>query len=130
MWHPTVIMRSDVLRRRAEGYRVPPPPLETLRGALKASRDPRSYDARYAARLRLRTLVPGSVDEVRAIVEDETEDIDIRWAAMEWFAASEPREARKVLDRIAKRDEVPSLRERAEFLIGEIRKTLAEEKSQ
>lgn len=120
--------RRDILRRRAEGYRVPAPPIETLRGALKASRDSRSYDARYAARLRLRTLVPGSLAEVRTIVEDEVEDTDIRWAAMEWFAASQPREARKVLDRIADRDEVPELRERARFLLDEIRQTLAEEK--
>lgn len=122
------LSRRDILRRRAEGYRVPAPPLETLRGALKASRDPRNYDARYAARTRLQTLVPGSLPEVRAIVEDESEDIDIRWAAMEWFAASEPRQARKVLDRIADRDEVPTIRERARVLLEDIRQALAAEK--
>lgn len=120
--------RGEILRRRAVGYTVPAAPLETLRGALKASRDPRSYDARYAANLRLRTLVPGSVDEVRAIAEDETEDTDVRWAAMEWFAATQPREARKVLGRIADRDEVVALRDRARFLLEDVRKSLAQEK--
>ncbi len=120
--------RADVLRRRTIGYIIPPPTTDSVRGLLKASRTFNNYDIRYAARQRLQTIAPSSLDELRTIATDPMEDLDVRWAAMDWYAATNPREARGTIRDIARRDENPSLRQRAELLRDEIEIVLKEGK--
>ncbi|MEQ8818901.1 MAG: hypothetical protein RLY93_01555 [Sumerlaeia bacterium] len=112
--------RTAILRRRAEGVGDLRPPLTTLRGALKASRRFQDYDLRYAARQRLAGLGPGDVADLRAIVQDPYEDNDVRQSAMQYYAALDPKEAKKDLKRIAKRDENPAVAARAEALLTDI----------
>jgi HEAT repeat protein len=112
--------RADVLRRRSIGYIIPPPPMDSLRGLLKGSRTKDSYDTRYAARQRLQMIAQGARPELEQIATDPMEDIDIRRAAMDWLAAANPKEARSTIRSIARRDENPDIRERAEVLLDEI----------
>lgn len=117
--------RAEVLRRRLGGIKIPDPPSGTLRGALKDTRTFEEYDTRYAARQFLRKNAPGAAEELRAIAEDAYEDVDIRMAAMEWYAAAEPKEARKLMTELAEEDENAPIRQRAKFLLPEIEKALA-----
>ena len=48
------------------------------------------------------------------------EDIDIRVAAMEWYAAASPKEAKRVMKKISKHDENQEVRERADALLEDI----------
>lgn len=116
--------RSDILRRRAIGLVIPDPPIGELRGALRASRDGRDYERRYTGRQRLRSLGPGIAPQLREIAEDEMEDVDIRRAAMAWYAASDPREARSVIRGIRRRTSDPMIREVAERLEDDIEEQL------
>jgi HEAT repeat protein len=118
------IARRDVLRRRATGAQIPEVPVNTLRGALRATRQFDDYERRYAARQRLRTIAPASTDELRALCLDPLEDNDIRVAAMDWYAASSPEEARRTIRRL-RDDENPPVRQRAHLLLEEINRALA-----
>lgn len=118
------IARRDVLRRRATGAQMPEVPVNTLRGALRATRQFDDYERRYAARQRLRTIAPASTDELRALCLDPLEDNDIRTAAMDWYAASSPEEARRTIRRL-RDDENAPVRQRAHLLLEEIDRALA-----
>ncbi len=112
--------RADVLRRRSIGYVIPPPPMDSLRGMLKGSRSFDNYDTRYAARQQLQRIAQSASAELEEIATNPMEDIDIRWAAMDWLSASDPRGARSVIRNIARRDDNPTLRDRAAVLQDEI----------
>jgi len=114
------VYRPDILRRRMQPPVVEQLPVSTLRGALRATKSFSDYDKRYAGRNFLRTNAKAMVNELEMISKDVTEDIDIRAAAMEWYAASEPDDAKKDLKKIrdAAKDEI--IKTKAESLIEEI----------
>ena len=116
--------RSEILRRRERGIEVPPLPVEDLRGALRATRDMDNYDRRYAGRERLRQLGPGAAPQLRQIAVDPLEDLDIRRAAMTYYAGADSAQARKDMKSLAKKDENPIIREHAESLIADIDQAL------
>ena len=120
--------RSLVLRRRLVGPLEPELPLEDLRGALRATRDVDNFDRRYAGRERMRSLGKSAAPQLRAIVEDEMEDIDIRRAAMTFYAAAEPSEARRVLRRVERDSVDPLIREVAASLERSIEQELKNER--
>lgn len=124
------IYRGEVMRRLFS----PLPPDDTLdpgslRGMLRATRDVRNYDRRYAARQSLQSIAPNRFDDLRAIVEDPMEDLDIRRAAMNWLAATDPKRARKILRR-QENDENPIIAEIALRMEEDIERALEYEKRQ
>lgn len=114
--------RAEILRRRSTGIVIPDPPVTSLRGALRGTRQFTDFDRRFAARQRLQEIAPASVPELRTIAIDPLEDLDIRLAAMDWYAATAGRDAVRDLDRLADNDEVTEIRQRAAVLVEEIGK--------
>lgn len=94
------IGRLDVMRRMQNPPRSEAP-LDTasLRGLLRASVDIGDYDKRYAARETLTASAPQRFDELKLIVQDTREDLDIRRAAMQWLSISNPKKAKSIIDR-------------------------------
>ncbi|MDK2972381.1 MAG: hypothetical protein PWP23_2136 [Candidatus Sumerlaeota bacterium] len=119
--------RVEILRRRVRGAATEDLPISSLRGALRATRSFGDYDLRYTARQRLRTLAPGAKDELRALSLDAFEDLDIRVAAMDWYAATDPKEAKSVMKDL-RDDENEAVRRRAEMLVEDIDKALTKRK--
>ncbi len=116
--------RASILRRRVDGKPDYELPKTTLRGALRATKEFADYDGRYFARHYLRNLGAAATPEYEQISLDPLEDNDIRRAAMEWYAAADPKEAKKVMKKL-KKDENESIRLQAEKLIEEIEKVLS-----
>ena len=116
-WEP---LRRAILRRRAEGIPQVDLPVGTLRGALKATKQFEDFDRRWAGRKYLQELGSSAAPELRQIVEDPLEDLDVRRAAMEWYSAADPKAAQKILKDLAKKDENKVIRSQAERLLGEI----------
>jgi len=123
------VNRMDVKRRLASGVPLLPVDPESLRGLLRASADAASYDNRWTAREQLRATSKGSFDELKAIVEDTREDLDIRRAAMSWLAAADPKEAISILRRQEK-DRNPQISAFALSLKADIKDAIAYEKNQ
>lgn len=117
--------RADVLRRRAGGIAPEELPSTSLRGALRGSRMFGNFDVRWSARQYLQKLGPGSAPDLKVIAEDPMEDLDIRRAAMEWFAAADPRDARRTMKALAD-DENEEIRVAALRLRRDIDETIAE----
>ncbi|MCB2155029.1 hypothetical protein KQI84_09085 [bacterium] len=122
-----VPVRAEILRRRDRGLERTDLPLETLRGALRATRDSQNYDRRYAGRERLRNLGPGMAPQLREISMDPLEDLDIRRAAMTYYAGADPERARKDMKYLAKKDENSIIRGQAESLMEDIERALEDE---
>jgi hypothetical protein len=114
--------RDAILRRRENGLILSTPPAGSLRGALRATKNFSDYDARYAGRTFLRNRAKSQVPELQIVSNDPAEELDIRTAAMEWFAATEPDDARSDLKKLQKNDENPEIRQKAQSLLLEIQK--------
>lgn len=112
--------RADIIRRRATGPRTAPLPANSLRGALRATRNLEDYDLRYAGRQYLFSAGPGIAPDLREIALDEDEDLDIRRAAMSWWASADPKAARRAFRQVARDDENEVIRRQAETLIADI----------
>lgn len=120
--------RDDIFRRRLNGLQFPDPPIASLRGALRASVTFGDFDKRYAARQTLRQRAQDSVSELKEIATDPLEDLDIRQAAMEWYAASDPRGARRDIRRL-RNDENARIAQVAERLVNDIELAIEREGS-
>lgn len=93
------VRRVDVQRRTQAPPRREAVDPTSLRGALRESMNLQSFEARYEARAVLERIADDRFDELRAIVEDPYEDLDIRRAAMTWLGASDARRARSIVRR-------------------------------
>lgn len=113
--------RTDILRRRQAGLVLSSPPLGTVRGALRATKDFDNYDDRYAGRQYLKGRGKSAAAEYQMIANDPLEDLDIRVAAMEWYAASDPDKARKDMQKISDESKDEIIRNKAVSLIAEIK---------
>lgn len=118
--------RDDIFRRRLDGLQFPDPAISSVRGALRASVTFEDFDRRYAARQALRQRAQDSVPELREIATDPLEDLDIRQAAMEWYAAADPRGARREIRRL-RNDDNPRISSAAERLLPEIDEVISRE---
>jgi hypothetical protein len=104
--------RVDVMRR----LNAPIAPVEvdgnSLRALLRRSRNVEDFDGRLVANRRLSATAKDHFDDLRAIVEDKHEDIDIRRAAIRWLAVADPSRARRIVRRQFN-DENPAIAETA-----------------
>lgn len=120
-WKPD---REGILRRREVGMLISNPPMGTIRGALRATKEFGNYDVRYTGRTFLRNKGNGIWEEYKLISLDPLEELDIRVAAMEWYAASAPKEAKKDFKKLEEKDENPEIRKKAQSLLEDIQKML------
>lgn len=123
-WKPE---RESILRRRETGLVVTTPELGTTRGALRATKEFGNYDKRYTGRTFLKNRGDENWEEYKQISLDPLEELDIRIAAMEWYAASAPKEAKKDFKKLEEKDENPSIRDKARSLLEDIQ-TLMDKK--
>ncbi|MGF1573421.1 MAG: hypothetical protein ACFCU1_10160 [Sumerlaeia bacterium] len=120
-WQPS---REAILRRREAGLVYTVPPLGTIRGALRATKEFGNYDLRYSGRTFLRNKGDAIWEEYQLISLDPLEELDIRVAAMEWYAASSPKNAKKDFKKLEDNDENPEIRDKARSLLDDIEKLL------
>ncbi|MEO8377252.1 MAG: hypothetical protein ABI579_06245 [Candidatus Sumerlaeota bacterium] len=92
------INRADVLRRINNPPKTFSDPSDgSLRGLLRRSMDFSDYDGRYAARDVLTKQSKNEFDELKAIVQDDQEELDVRRGAMQWLTIANPKKARSII---------------------------------
>ena len=121
------VRRTDVQRRSQAPPRREAIDPTSLRGALRESMNMRSFDARYEARVVLERIAEDRFDDLRAIVEDPYEDLDIRRAAMTWLGAVDARRARSIIRR-QRNDENETIAEFARSMERDLDEAIAFER--
>ena len=114
------VYRPDVLRRMNNPPKPFVDPADTsIRGLLRNSVDVTNYDARYYAREKLTRQAKDNFDELKSIVQDVNEELDVRRAAMQWLAIANPKKAKSVI-RSQQDDENKTIAELARSLERDI----------
>lgn len=121
-WKPP-IYRADVLRRLNSQPVVNTVDPTSLRGLLRSTMDISDYDKRYAARETLKNGASQQFEQLKSIVQDPMEELDIRRAAMQWLAIADAKKAKPIIRRQLK-DENPLVAQMAASLGKDIDEAL------